>query len=550
MAWNFADIYEAVAEHLPADKPALIHAGPGGGEGRVISWGEFMARTNRLARHFLAAGAVTGGKIAHYMRNGTAYSETLTAAFKARLTHVNVNFRYLDEELWYILDNSDSRIVVYDAEFREQVRALRARLPEIKLWVEVPPCDALDAPVADFAMSFEALASSGDASKLNIERSGNDLMFIYTGGTTGMPKGVMWEHEALWTALGGGLSPLNPRAPLAVSAKQHGERVAAYPFHGKLSAACPLMHGTAMLSSMNSLTQGGCVVTTPEISLDADALWKTIARYKVNSIAIVGDAFAKPMLRCLDENPGKYDLSSMLGIVSSGVMWSPEVKQGLLAHNPGMVLMDSFGASEAVGFGRSETTSKGAAQIAKFAIGENCKVFTEDYREVAPGSGTPGFIARSGAIPVGYYKDPEKTAKTFPTINGVRYSIPGDWCTVEKDGTLTLLGRGSVCINSGGEKIYPEEVEEVIKTHPKVEDVLVVGVPDEKWGQAVTGVVKLKDGVNFDEEDLRSHVRQNLAAYKVPKRMLPAQSPLRAANGKADYKTATNFAKQTLGIPA
>jgi fatty-acyl-CoA synthase len=186
--------------------------------------------------------------------------------------------------------------------------------------------------------------------------------------------------------------------------------------------------------------------------------------------------------------------------------------------------------------------------VAKFTIGEECKVFTEDYQEVEPGSGVPGFIARSGAIPVGYYKDEEKTAKTFPVINGVRYSIPGDWCTVEKDGTLTLLGRGSVCINSGGEKIYPEEVEETLKTHPAVEDVLVVGVPDEKWGQAVTGVVKLHAGVNFNEQELRDWVKERLAPYKAPKRVLPADIALRAANGKADYKGASNFAKSTLGI--
>ena len=549
MAWNYADVFEAIADRTPPETPALIHAGPGGSAGRVIGWGDFMTRTNRLARHFLAAGAGTGDKVAHYMRNTPAYVETYTAAFKARLVHVNVNFRYLDEELWYILDNSDSRVVVFGAEFREQVRALRPRLPGVKLWVEVPPDDRLDAEVADFAVSFEKLANTGDGSRLGIERSGKDMLFIYTGGTTGMPKGVMWEHEALWAATGSGASLFNPDAPAPKSPEEHGERVAALPLRAKMLPACPLMHGTGMISAFNCHTQGGCVVTVPEINLDPDALWKTVQRYGVNSIAIVGDAFAKPMLRTLDEKPGAYNLSSLFGILSSGVMWSPEVKQGLLRHHSKMVLVDSFGASEAVGFGRSQTSAEGTTEVAKFAIGEDCKVFTEDHREVEPGSGVPGFIARRGAIPAGYYKDPEKTAKTFPVINGVRYSIPGDWCTVEKDGTLTLLGRGSVCINSGGEKIYPEEVEEVIKTHPQVEDVLVVGVPDEKWGQAVTGVVKLLPGANFNEDDLRAHVRRNLAAYKVPKRMLPAGVALRAANGKADYKSAANFAKTSLGLP-
>ncbi|MGK2873093.1 MAG: acyl-CoA synthetase [Alphaproteobacteria bacterium] len=549
MAWNYADIFEAIADKTPPETPALIHAGPGGSEGRVIGWGDFMTRTNRLARHFLAAGVATGDKVAHYMRNTPAYVEAYTAAFKARLVHVNVNFRYLDEELWYILDNSDSRVVVYSAEFREQVRALRARLPGVRLWVEVPPDDRLDADVADFAVSFETLANTGDGGKLGIERSGKDMLFIYTGGTTGMPKGVMWEHEALWAATGSGASLFNPDAAPPKTAEEHADRVAALPLRAKIIPACPLMHGTGMISAFNCHTQGGCVVTTPEANLDADALWKTVQRYKVNTMAIVGDAFAKPMLRSLDAHPGAYDLSSLFGILSSGVMWSPEVKQGLLRHNPNMILVDSFGASEAVGFGRSQTSAAGTSEVAKFAIGEDCKVFTEDHREVEPGSGVPGFIARTGAIPVGYYKDPEKTEKTFPVINGVRYSIPGDWCTVEKDGTLTLLGRGSVCINSGGEKIYPEEVEEVIKTHPQVDDVLVVGVPDEKWGQAVTGVIKMKPGVNFNEEELRGFVRKNLAPYKVPKRILPAEIALRAVNGKADYKSATNFAKKSLGLP-
>lgn len=548
MAWNYGDVYEAVADKTPPGTPALIHAGPGGTEGRTIMWDEYMVRTNRLARAFLDAGLEYGDKVAHYMRNCPAYMETLTACFKARMVHVNVNYRYRDDELHYIFDNSDSKAVVYSAEFREHVAGLRDRLPKVELWIEVPPEDDHAAAVAGFAVNYEKCVNEGDGSKLGIERSGKDMFFIYTGGTTGMPKGVMWEHEAMWAATGHGASLLNPDADPPATTEEHGDRVAALPLRAKLIPACPMMHGTAMLSAMNSHTQGGCIVTTAEHSLDTDALWATIERYKVNSIAIVGDAFAKPMLRCLDENPGKYDISSMFGMLSSGVMWSPEVKQGLLKHNSNMILMDSFGASEAVGFGRSDTTAAGTTEVAKFTIGEDCKVFTEDYQEVEPGSGVPGFIARSGAIPVGYYKDEEKTAKTFPVINGVRYSIPGDWCTVEKDGTLTLLGRGSVCINSGGEKIYPEEVEETLKTHPAIEDVLVVGVPDEKWGQAVTGVVKLHDGANFNEQELRDWVKERLAPYKAPKRVLPADIALRAANGKADYKGASNFAKTTLGV--
>jgi len=547
MAWNYGDIYTAIGAISNEDQPALIHSGPDGSEGIAISWPAFMRRTNALARHLQESGLKPDSKVAHYMRNGPAYVETMVASFKGRFVHVNVNFRYLDDELHYILENSDAEAVVFSSEFREQATKLRDRLPGVKTWIEVPPYDESGLTVADYALSFNSIIVEGDDSDLNMERRGDDLLFIYTGGTTGMPKGVMWEHEAIWAAGGAGASLLDPDKAAPATVEEHADRIAKAPFRPRLMAACPLMHGTAMLSALSTLNSGGCVVTVPEHSLDTQALWKAIDRYRVTNMAIVGDAFAKPLLKELNENPNSYDISSMMGIISSGVMWSPDVKNGLLEHNTEMVLLDSFGASEAIGFGVSRTSKEGSSKPAKFQIGPACKVFTEDHKEVAPGSDKPGFIARSGPIPVGYYKDPEKSAQTFPTINGVRYSIPGDWCTVETDGILTLLGRGSVCINSGGEKIYPEEVEEILKTHPNVEDALVVGLADEKWGQAVTGVVKLVDGTSLDEHELREHVREHLSAYKIPKRILVAEAPLRAANGKADYKTTTEFAIRSLG---
>ena len=254
------------------------------------------------------------------------------------------------------------------------------------------------------------------------------------------------------------------------------------------------------------------------------------------------------MLKVLDEEPGRFDLSSLRHIISSGVMWRPEVKTGLLRHHDGLVLMDTFGASEAMGVGSSTTTKDAGAKVAKFRLGPNVKVFTEDHQEVLPGSGVSGFVAKAGGIPSGYYKDPEKTARTFPVINGERYSIPGDWCQVESDGTLTLLGRGSVCINTAGEKVYPEEVEEALKTHANVDDALVVGVPDDKWGQSVTGIVQVADDGAFDEEQLRAHVRTALAGYKCPKRILVIDTIGRANNGKADYKRLTQFARDALGL--
>jgi acyl-CoA synthetase (AMP-forming)/AMP-acid ligase II len=308
------------------------------------------------------------------------------------------------------------------------------------------------------------------------------------------------------------------------------------------------MHGTGLLTAISALTGGGCIITLDTPSFDAEQFWTAIERHRANSAVIVGDAFARPMLKVLDENPGRFDPTSLKVVMSSGVMWSREVKLALLAHHPKLLLADMFGSSEAVGFGSNVTSASEAPTTAKFEVGEDCAVFTEDHREVVPGSGERGFIARRGPIPLGYYKDAKKTAETFPTIDGVRYSIPGDWCTVEADGTLVLLGRGSACINTAGEKVYPEEVEEALKLHADVDDALVVGVPDERWGTAVTAVVELRAGCDLDEAALRAHVREKLAGYKTPKRVLAVEKMFRAPNGKADYKQALGFALAGLGI--
>lgn len=534
MPWNFGDILDAISPVLPQDALAHVH-----GE-RRITWGETTKRSNNLARALIERGAKPGDKVAFYMRNRPEYTELLAACYKARLTHVNVNYRYKPDEVFYIFDNSDAQTVVYGSEFRETIEEIRPRLTKVETFVEVN--DGGD--IASFAERYEDLATAGGGETLDIKRSPDDMLFIYTGGTTGMPKGVMWTHNDLREVQLSALRRLGPVPEtldaLIASIKEAGPA-------GPMIPACPLMHGTGLLTANGNMLSGGCVVTLDAVSLDPHELWAAVGRNKVQQVAIVGDAFAKPMLRALEEVPGKYDLSSIVTIISSGVMWSTEVKRGLLQHMPNAIMTDSFGASEAVGLGSSLMTKDGEIATAKFQIGERCKVFDENDEPVVPGSGKPGFIALGAPIPVGYYKDPEKSAKTFKTVRGERYSIPGDWCLVEPDGTLTLLGRGSVCINTAGEKVYPEEVEEVLKTHPAIEDALVVGLPDEKWGQAVTGVVKLNNGASFDEEALRAHVRDKLAGYKTPKRIVVGTIPFRAPNGKADYKGVTEFAKQALG---
>src|SRR5581483_7206335 len=298
--------------------------------------------------------------------------------------------------------------------------------------------------------------------------------------------------------------------------------------------ACPLMHGTGSFVAFIVMNGGGSIVTLQKRQFDVTELLDTIQREKVQVLAIVGDAFAKPMLRALDENPGKWDISSLFAVISSGVMWSHETKQGLLKHHAGMILNDGFSSSEALGMGSSTSTGDTAAETAKFTLGPNARVITEDGRDVVPGSGETGMLAVKGMVPVGYYKDPEKSAATFRMIDGERYSIPGDWGMVEADGTLTLLGRGSVCINTGGEKVFPEEVEEVIKRYEPVLDTAVVGVPDEKWGEAMTAIVVPKPGESVDESELIKHVKANLAAYKAPKTVIVVDSLGRSPAGKLD----------------
>ena len=365
-------------------------------------------------------------------------------------------------------------------------------------------------------------------------RSGDHLLLLYTGGTTGMPKGVMWRQEDLFGALdAANKKRLPPEQDLDAAA----DRVVK-PGPRNLPAA-PLMHGTGLFNALSNLMIGGSVVTMEGRRFDPVELLDTVEHERINSMSIVGDAFAKPILRALDAEPDRWDVSSLRVIVSSGVIWSAESKAGLLRHNDRLIMVDSLGSSEAISMASSTVTSDGSAATASFRLGPTTRVVTEDGRDVVPGSGERGLVAMRGYTPIGYYKDPEKSAATFQVIDGQRYSIPGDFATVDADGTVRLLGRGSQCINTGGEKVYPEEVEEVLKLHPTVADAAVVGVPDERFGEAITALVEPHAGSTVDEPALIAHVKQHLAGYKAPKRVLPIETVGRAANGKLDYRALT-----------
>jgi acyl-CoA synthetase (AMP-forming)/AMP-acid ligase II len=529
--WNFADVWEVIADQIP-DAQCQVQ-----GERRV-SWSEFDHRANGVARTLLDRGAVEQDKVAQYLHNGPEYIESLFAAFKAGLVPINTNYRYRDDELVYLWDNADAVAVVFHGTFVETIERIRSRVPNVATWLWV---DDGSGPCPDWALPYEeAAAAHPERVVASWGRDGDHLMMTYTGGTTGMPKGVMWRQDDLVQYLVGNMNPVYRSGTVDLDEVRQ-----AVTGPGPIGLpACPLMHGTGLYTQLIMLSTGGSTVTLVSRNLDIEELLDTVEREKVSSLAIVGDSFAKPMVRALDENPGRWNLSSLFMIASSGVMWSEPVKQELLQHHPGMMLVDAFSSSEALGMGQSVSSAGGTTKTAKFTLGENTVVITDDGRRVEPGSGDIGRVAVGGYVPVGYYKDPEKSAATFIEYEGKRYSCPGDYATVEADGSLTLLGRGSVCINTGGEKVYPEEVEEVLKTYPTVRDAVAVGVPDERFGEAITAVVELDDGAELDPADVISHVKTKLAAYKAPKQVLSVDTIGRAPNGKVDYKRLKAYATE------
>ena len=536
--WNLADVWETIADEL-VDAPALYH------RELVRSWSEFEDRAARLAAVLTAHGIGHDAKVAHYLYNGPEYLETTFASFKVRAVPVNVNYRYTDAELLYLLDNADAEAVVVDHSFAEHVARLLPQLPKVTLVVEVGGDDEVRSVPSGVAwLAFEdAIAAAEPAPR--IARSGDDLWFLYTGGTTGMPKGVMWPHRSLF----GAGAPTFKGFKLALPTSLDEVAAAVRTIHADhqpivLLPAAPLMHGTSAIASWGVLCAGGAICTLASRSFDPAELLDAVQRVRVTNLTIVGDAFAKPIISELEraEAAGApYDLSSLRLVISSGVMWSQQTKDALLARAD-VVCADLLGSSEGVGFANSVAKRDRPAPTARFRLGEHARVFTEEGVAVEPGSGVRGLLAVGGPIPIGYYKDPDKSAGTFRRFDGRVWSVPGDWATVEADGTITLLGRGSVCINTAGEKVFPEEVEETLKTHPAVRDANVVGVPDDKWGQAVVAVLAFEPGASVPVDELVAHCRETLAGYKVPKRIEIVDAVRRGPNGKADYRWAASVA--------
>jgi acyl-CoA synthetase (AMP-forming)/AMP-acid ligase II len=535
MNYNLADLWEKVVDTVP-EHEALVC-----GE-RRFSYAEVDERATRLAHHLAAQGVGAGDHVALYLYNGVEYMDGMLAAFKLRAVPINVNYRYVEEELRYLLEDSDAKAVVFHREFAPTLEAVRDRLPLLEGFVVVEDGSgaALDSiPAVEYEQALAEASPERDFG----ERSPDDLYILYTGGTTGMPKGVMWRGEDIFFgAFGGGGIGNEITYPEEIADRAREGRTRCLP-------ACPFMHGTAHWMAFSTLFTGGCVVISPDRHLDPTRLWELIAREQVNFLVIVGDAFARPLVEALDDLDPSVDVSCCTVILSGGAILSPTVKARLAEKLPASLIIDGYGASESGGQGQSITVAGAPVNdVPRFSVNDETTVLDDELRPA--GVGVVGKLARRGRIPLGYYKDPEKTAATFPEVDGVRWSVPGDHARIEEDGTITLLGRGSVSINTGGEKVYPEEVEAALKGHDTVFDAVVVGVPDPRWGERVVAVVQSREGAipHFDELD--AHVREHVAGYKAPREMVVVDEIVRSPSGKPDYRWAKATATERLGIGA
>ena len=529
MRWILGDMLDAVATVVPPERQAVVQGDSS------VSWGDFTLRTNRLARAFTTAGLLPGDRVGFLLRNKPAYVEGFIACLKARLSPANINYRYTADEVAYILRNSGARAVLFQREFTRDIALLQRTLPEVVLWVCVDDTQ-------EGAVQFEALAANGDGSPLDIERSADDSFLMYTGGTTGRPKGVVWPgHTVREVQME---SPLVKRKPDNMAQYLEFVRTEAVP--GRVLPACPLMHAAGITSTLSELLAGGTVLLLPSTTFDARELWQVATRERATRILIVGDVFARPMVRVLDEAKKPFDLRSLKVISSSGLMWSIENKREVLQHLPWLTLIDLYGASEASGLGYSVTTVDQEMPTGHFLPGPKTVLITSTGDILGAGQPGEGMIARPEPIPIGYFGDAAKTLETFQTLHGQRYSIPGDWARRHEDGSMELVGRGNLVINTGGEKVFVEEVEQAVKKLAGVDDAMVIGVPDAAFGHIVVALAKMHLGAAPDESVLRQSLRGELAGYKIPKRIFSVDAMPRSESGKGNYQQARQVADALL----
>jgi acyl-CoA synthetase (AMP-forming)/AMP-acid ligase II len=532
--YNLADLFESVVDVVP-DREALVYADhPGTGAERRLTYAELDAAANRVGHHLLDSGIRPGEHLGLHLYNGVEYLQTVLGCLKARIVPVNVNYRYVEEELVYLYRDADLVALVFDAEFTDRVAAARPRAEKLRHLIRVgaPAPGAAAVPCAEFAQ----VEAAGSPERGFPDRSGEDQFIIYTGGTTGMPKGVMWRQEDLFFAgLGGGA----PTGEPVKKPEELAERVAAGGAGITFFPTAPLMHGTSTLTAFIGFNFGQRVVIHRKFV--PEEVLRTVEKEKVSSISLVGDAMLRPLIDALRGPLRDIDRSSLFSVSSSGAIMSDTVRRQFRELVPNAMLLNNFGSSES-GFNGTATEDSGPERGFRVRVHARTQVVDPaTYEPVPPGE--VGRVAQCGHVPLGYYNDPVKTAATFFEKDGERWVLLGDMATVDEEGVVTVLGRGSQCINTGGEKVYPEEVEQALKSHPDVYDALVAGVPDPQWGHHVAAVVQLREGAARPSlEDIQTHCRDRLAGYKIPRQLVITESVQRSPSGKADYRWAREVA--------
>jgi acyl-CoA synthetase (AMP-forming)/AMP-acid ligase II len=521
MEFNLADLFEHAVDTW-GEREYLV------ADGARRTYAEMDERANRLAHHLAEQGIGPGDHVGIYGVNSVEWVETLWAVFKLRAVWININYRYVADELAYLFGNADLKALVHDAAFSDRVAGVADHLPDLRHRLVIG---------GDYEQALAECSPERDFAP----RSGTDRYILYTGGTTGMPKGVVWQHQDVLFALGGGIDVLTGER--ALRPEDMVERGRKLGFALTFLPIAPLMHGATQWAVMGQSFTGNRIVLMSQF--DPHEVWRLVEAEKVNSMMMTGDAMARPLVEALDEPPSAgRDLTSLISLSSTAAVFSPSLKEQYLDRFPDLVLTDAIGSSEGGANGiiiveKGKTAMRSGPTVAPVA---GTVVLDDQLRPVEPGSQVVGRVARCGDIPLGYYNDPVKTAETFVEVDGTRYVIPGDMAMVEADGSVTLLGRGSQSINSGGEKIFPEEVEAAVKSHPAVYDAVVVGVPDERWGQRVAAVVQARQGMTPDLGSVQQHCRATIAGYKVPRELHLVDRMQRSPSGKADYPWAKRVA--------
>jgi len=543
MEFNAADIFEGVVDRVP-DREAIVH-----GSTR-LTYKELDARSNKAANALKKLGIKKGSHIGIYAFNCVEWLEIMLGAYKLCAIPININYRYVEEELKYLIDNADMEAIFYHKQFSNKLENIKSHLPLLKDFICIED-DSGEDDVIDKSFNFEDLIANEDESRLDVDRSGDDKYILYTGGTTGMPKGVVWRMEDVLMTLGGGIDAVTGEkypTPEAFADKCLQDQTIAL-------ALAPFMHGGAQWQSFNSFFSGWKLIINDQISFDADYVWEVVAKEKVMNLTIMGDAMGRPLCDALPRAIKKgLDLSSLFVLSSTASVFSASIKDTILEYLPNLFLIDAVGSSETGATGVNIHTKDGKLKDSgggpKFTKPNFSEILNLDTKEVIPPSDTEtiGYLARKGHVPVAYYKDEEKSKKTFIEVGGVRYSIPGDMAKYEEDGQMTLLGRGSVSINSGGEKIFPEEVEMALKAHPNIFDCLVVGVKDDRWGQKVVAVIQRRENDELSLDDIKEVASKYIASYKMPKEIVFSELIERAPSGKPNYQWAQEFANSKLEI--